>query len=225
MFGYVTEELLEALEVDMEGDRIDIATIGESVNSDAWHALITEPADQRLKMFDVAVNVSVRKQADQVKAAALGLRSVHKPSPRFTVEEGAGCNGLGDQLCSLFEDPSRADRVVADLRISHVAVARQADGRAVRLQRKGHRSFCQDPIEVRSGCEIEGVPLVPIGSPSVEADTVEDYEKELTWNAATTWIRLKLKIRHLELSGSWNCAVTIRIPYFGWRLASQEVIL
>src|SRR3990172_10901251 len=95
---------------------------------------------------------------------------------------------LCHELGALIEDTARAERVMADLGIPHVIVARQADGGPVRLERQ-IRALRHEPVQHRCPCQMERVTLVL----SADADPVHDNKQE---GSLTFYFSISLKGLH-----------------------------
>ena len=83
-------------------------------------------------MFVVRVHVAIGVQPQQVQGA--GPAMLDQLAPDVCLENRAGRDRPVDQFGALGEDPAGAERVVADLAITHVVVTRQTDRRAMRCQ-------------------------------------------------------------------------------------------
>src|SRR6478735_5691480 len=89
--------------------------------------------------------------------------------PRVAPKQGAVIDGRLHQLRALVVDATGAERVVADLTVAHVGVARHADGDAVRTER-GVQSVLTQPVEVGLTRQVHRVAFVVLP----EADSVHD---------------------------------------------------
>ena len=90
-------------------------------------------------------------------------RAALRPAPATSAPSNSApvAIALLDQLGALVEDPAGAERVVADLAVAHVVVARHADRRAVRAQ-LGRRAAACETIEGRRAREPDRVALVAL---------------------------------------------------------------
>ena len=93
--------------------------------------------DKGFQMIDMAVNVAVREQSDQVKALPIAARIGNQVLPDRAVKQASIGNGLVDQGRTLFENPTATDGVVADLTVAHVLVRGHPHRLAVGLEAGG----------------------------------------------------------------------------------------
>jgi hypothetical protein len=96
------------------------------------HALRVGAPDEREQLVDMAVDVAVRQEADEVQRGAARDDLGHEIAPGRAPEQRAGGERCAHQLRALIEHPAGAERVVPDLAVAHVGVARHAHRRAVR---------------------------------------------------------------------------------------------
>ena len=125
------EALLEAVDEGGGGPLADVAAVGQDVDPEVGHAVAGGAVDEGQQLVDVAVDVAVGEEPDQVERGLAGLRALDDGLPDVTLEEGPGRDGLVHQLGALVEDPAAAQRVVADLAVAHVVVGGQPGGDAV----------------------------------------------------------------------------------------------
>jgi hypothetical protein len=135
-------------------------------------AVAHRAAQHRVQVFFVAVHVAVAEQPDEVQRLARGAHAVDEPAPGLAVEHLAGLDRGVDPLGALLEDAAGADRVVADLAVAHVFVARQPDRGAVRGD--GHHAKAVEEVVERGRVrEVQRVAFVagPRPTPSRIAST------------------------------------------------------
>ncbi len=74
--------------------------------------------------------------------------------------------------------PTRADRIVPNLRVSHVAVGGQPHGTPVRFQLEKDRRIGEKAIEVWRRCAVKGVPWISLGEPAIQTHPVHDHQQQ-----------------------------------------------
>ena len=127
----------------------------------------------RLEVVDVAVDVAVGEQADEVQRGLVRQDAVGDLAPAGVLENRAGCDGVTHQRRALLEDAAAADGVVADLAVAHVLVARHADRAAVRLE-LGIDRVRLEPVEVRLHGALHIVAVGILADP----DPVHDHQDQ-----------------------------------------------
>jgi hypothetical protein len=100
---------------------------------------------------------------------------------------------LADEFRALFKDSPGADRVVTDFGVAHIRVVRKTDRGTVSLELEVYRRFGKESIQVRGIRKIKGVALVTFGLASVEADSVENHQHELTGHSTEIGSSLKIE--------------------------------
>ena len=125
---------------------------------------------------------------------AAGLRAVHRRAPRLALIEPLRGNCLVDQLRALCEDPARAQRVVPDFGIAHVAVRGLADGHAMRAQLGIQRLGKQRIERGRIGQE-DAVRFVAFA----DADAVHDDKEQWAVESGVILKRMQ-RVSHVRLS-------------------------
>ncbi|OPZ20348.1 MAG: hypothetical protein BWZ10_00684 [candidate division BRC1 bacterium ADurb.BinA364] len=128
--------------------------------------------EQGEELMDVAVDVAVGKQADEMNRSA-GARALDDLLPGGAFFQRAAFQGMIDELGALGKNTAGAKRVVADFGVAHVVIRRQPDGRAVRLELRIQRLVHQRVERGRIGLE-HAVRLVA----GAEADAVENRQHQ-----------------------------------------------
>ena len=162
----------EGVDVVERGGLRDVATVEEGVDADLLHAFLLRLFEHALQVVEVAVDVAVGEEADEVERAAL-LRLFDQGFPRGALEHASALDGGGDELRALFEHAAAAHGVVPDFAVAHVGVAGEADRGAVRLQR-GHREGGHHLVEERRVGVEDGVPFLVLA----DADAIHDDEDD-----------------------------------------------
>src|SRR6478609_10973493 len=111
--------------------------------------------------------------------------------PRVAPKQGAVIDGRLHQLRALVVDATGAERVVADLTVAHVGVARHADGDAVRTER-GVQSVLTQPVEVGLTRQVHRVAFVVLP----EADSVHDTGDDRAGGTGERRVSLELPTCH-----------------------------
>ena len=127
-------------------------------------------AQQGEQMRDVAVDVAVGQQAEEVEGLAGADAVGDQRLPCGGFKKLAVFDRLADELGALRVDLAAAQRVVADLRVAHIVVGGQADGRPVRLE-PSMRAGCKQMIERRSVRDRDCVAAAAV----TLADAVHNY--------------------------------------------------
>ena len=89
--------------------------------------------EHSLEVRDIAVDIAVGKESDEMKRAAV-LCLCNDFLPGFAFEHFPGGDCFGDQFRALSENASASHCVVSDFTVAHVVVAGQSDRRSVRLE-------------------------------------------------------------------------------------------
>jgi hypothetical protein len=197
--GNLEQDLFKPLQVEVVGNRNDIATIGQWVDPDFRHTLCSETPNERLKVVNVAVDIAVGKQPYEVERATVGLDILYQELPRLTIKYGAARDCLTDQLGALLENPPSGDSVVAHFRITHVAVAGQTYGLTVSFQLEKDRRSSKYAVEIWGGGEVKGVAFIAIGSSPIESDAIENHEQQLAWYAGELLVFFEIEFGHSML--------------------------
>jgi len=85
---------------------------------------------------------------------------------------------------------------MADLGITHILVAREADCSSVSLELEEDRRLSKQAIEVRGVRQIESVSVKTFGTAAKKTDTVENHEQKLSRNALEISVCVELEVRH-----------------------------
>jgi hypothetical protein len=158
--------------------------------------LLVAALQEREEVVDVAVDVPVGEEPDQVQGLAALARPVGELAPDRALEDAAaGDRGL-DELCALVEDAPAAERIVTYLAVAHVVVAGHADRGAVGIER-GRQGVLSEPVEIRRAGQPDGVGLVPAADP----DAVEDARYHRPRDAGEARSSLQLPV-HAWLPGN-----------------------
>ena len=126
----------------------DVATVQKNVDADPRHALFFGFRHHCLEVVNVRVDVTVRKQSEEVQGGVMVLYVGNQLFPSLGRKHFARFNGIGNQLCALRENLSRTERVVTDFAVAHIIVGGESHRRAVRFQ-GNHWVFFHQHIEVR----------------------------------------------------------------------------
>jgi len=100
------------------------------VQPDLFETQRGAPVDQDVKLIDVRMDVSVRKQPDKMDRASV-LGAAGDAVPDVGLKNPAGLKGGVDQTGALVKNPARAHRVVPDFAVAHIVIRGQSDGCAV----------------------------------------------------------------------------------------------
>ncbi|MFO0632161.1 MAG: hypothetical protein U0168_04845 [Nannocystaceae bacterium] len=98
-------------------------------------------AQQREQVIDVAVDVAVQEQAQQVQRLAGAPHVRDGVAPARAFEQRTRGDSVAHELGTLIEDAPGPERIVADLAVAHVRVAGHADRAAVGQQRAIRRQL------------------------------------------------------------------------------------
>ncbi len=141
---------------------------------DPGSLLHPEPArelEQRSEVLEVRVDAAGRDEPEQVDVAAARPGALERLDERVVLGERAVPDRLVHPHQVLVEDPARADRQVADLRVPHLA-RRQADRLAGGLEGRV-RVLAPEPVEDGRVGELDRV----AGAGRSAAPAVEDDER------------------------------------------------
>ncbi len=105
--------------------------VEQDVNASLLHALLVAAPQHGEEVLDVAVDVAVRKKADEMHGLATRADLANELLPFVALEYFAAFDGHLDALCALIEDTPCSEGVVPNLAVAHVVVTGQADSRAV----------------------------------------------------------------------------------------------
>ena len=148
-------------EVVDRGMRRDVAAVGERVDP----RLLGRKPEQRAQVVDVRVHAPVRHEPEQVDIPP----ALERLAQHLVLEQRPVLDRAVHAHQVLEEDPSRADRQVADLRVAHLA-RRQPDRLAGRLQGRV-RVLGPEPVEHRRVGQVDGVARTRrCAAPAVEDD-------------------------------------------------------
>jgi hypothetical protein len=170
--GERLEERLEAVHVEQRRGRRHVAAVEQQVDAGLLDALGLRLTQHRLEVVDMAVDVAVGEQADEMERGLVLEHAVGDLAPAGVLEDRAGRDGVADQRRALLEDPAAADGVVADLAVAHVLIARHADRAAVRLE-LGVDRVRLEPVVVRLHGALH---IVAVGV-LADADPVHDHQQ------------------------------------------------
>ena len=170
-------------------------------SSSAWTYSFLQPAlaaraEHRLEVVEVAVDVAVAEQAEEVDRAAAGAAR-DDLVPRLALEDRAALDRAPDEHRALRVDLARAERVVADLAVAHVVVARQADRLAVGAQ-LGADSRDPQPVHRRGRSDRDRIRLVAGAAP----DAVHHDQDDRTFRSHLARVRAQ-EGRHGGTLRSW----------------------
>ena len=140
--------VLELLHIVQRGGSGNIAAVEQDVAVDALCTLGVRVAQHGDQVADVGMHVAVGQQAEEVQRLAVLLGVFKQVFPRIRGKERAVQDGFVDEFRALRIDLAAAERVMADLRVAHIVVGRQADGRAVCLE-PVVRAGSQQTVEIR----------------------------------------------------------------------------
>ncbi|OQA26311.1 MAG: hypothetical protein BWY59_01432 [Verrucomicrobia bacterium ADurb.Bin345] len=174
----ILEKSLQAVHVDQRGCGGDVPPVEQDMHPGLLHPFLFGPAQHGLEMINVAVHVAVGKKPDEMQRRFVRAAVVDEALPCFALEQRAAADRLAHQARALIEHPAAPDRVVSDLTVSHVVVARHADGLAVSLQLGIERMLAQ-PMHVR--CR-GGSHEVPLGV-TPNSDAVHDQQHNRAFRA------------------------------------------
>ena len=168
------EEFFEGADV-VEGARLGhVAPVEQDVDPDPGDLLLVAARDHREQVLDVAVDIAVGEQAEEVERLARVahvLGQLLPGAPALAIEDRTAVDRLLDELGSLIEDASGAERVVADLAVAHVGVVGHPDRLAMGAQ-LGRGRVRSEPVEVRRARQPDRVGFVLASA----ADAIHDAD-------------------------------------------------
>lgn len=172
--GEFVEEFFDAFDVGQGALSGDVASVEQDVESYGEQVVAVGLMEEGFDVVDVAVDVAVGEQADEVQRGVVFLDVVHDFLPGggsvvFGVEEGAGADGDVDSFCALVVDFPGAKGVVSDFGVAHVFVGGHADVGPVGKE-GGLGDSGVEVVHGRGAGEEDGVASVVAS----DADAVED---------------------------------------------------
>ena len=139
------------------------------------HTVCLRALDHFAEVVDVGVNVTVGEKTDEVERGSVIFRILCERFPCFALENFTGFDRFRNKLCALSENLTGAERVMANLGVTHIVVAHKTNSLAVSL--KLHpRIFCHKHIERGSVCVFNRVARAVCG----DTYTVHNDSKERT---------------------------------------------
>ena len=149
------EKRFKRIDVVQCGSLPYVTTVEQNVYADGRHAFLLRLGEHCLQVVDVAVDVTVGEQPQEVElAAVLGIGD--QRFPRIGGEHLAAFDRRGYELGALCEHLTAAQCVVTDLGVAHIVIRGQTDRRTMRTERD-HRIFRHKTIEIRGTREIYGI--------------------------------------------------------------------
>ncbi len=113
----------------------NIAPVEQNVHPHRPHTLFPGTLDERAQMVQMAMDVAVGEQTDEMDRAARRLGAGDNLAPGGPLPDRTGGNRVGDQRGALAIHLPGPDRVMTHLRVAHVLVGRHAHGSTMRAQR------------------------------------------------------------------------------------------
>ena len=169
------EQSLEGLHV-LEGAGLPhVPAIEEHVDPSLGHAVFGGPAEHRVQMLLVAVDVAVGEETDEVERLTALLDLGHCLLPDLALEDLPALDGQLDPLGALVVNATGPEGVVAHLAVAHVVVAGQPHRLAM-----GPEGDRDRPLEGGEGVEVggsgqpDGVAFVA----TAETDPVHDHHQD-----------------------------------------------
>jgi hypothetical protein len=173
----------------------DVPPIDQDVNPHRRHAFFPGAQDHCPQVIDVAMDIAVGEETDEVDHAAPALGAGNDLLPGGTLPDRARGDGAGDQGCALTVNLTGADRIVTDLGVAHVLVGRHADGNAMGAQ-GDVRVVGEKPVKGRLSGSSDGAPDIGLG----DAVAVHDDRDDRALNSRERGRFLQ----HDGFLGKWN---------------------
>ena len=130
----LAEEGLEGFDVIKRAGFRYITPVEQDMHTHGLDAFLFGAHDHCLEVIDMAMHVTVGKQANEMDATAARFGAGDDLLPRRSLPDGAGGNGVGNQRSALAIHLPRANGVVPNFGIPHIIVGRHPHGRPVRTQ-------------------------------------------------------------------------------------------
>jgi len=187
----IVQHLLEGFDVLERAGLGYIAPVEQNVHAHVLHAFFVASPQHCKQVLDVAVHVAIRKQPDEVHRFTALLDAANELFPFFAFEDLAAVDRHLDTLGALIEDAPRSERVVPDLAVPHIVVARETYGRAMRRKPRGQR----DPgkaIERGRPSEPNRIALIRCTAPHA----IHDDDEHGSLNARKSRVLFELPIGH-----------------------------
>ncbi len=154
------------------------------MDADLGDAVAGGLREQGEEVVDVAVDVAVGQQADEVEWLAGVLDGGDGVVPSRAGEQGfAGDRNL-HELGALVEDPPGTQGVVSDFAVAHVAVGRHPDRSAVGQQAGERRQAAQ---RVERGCMCKRNSVADVAA--ADADAVHDDSDDRAYRGFSGGVR------------------------------------
>ena len=164
------EIFFKGIDVVQSGSFGNVTTVQQSMDPDLFHAFFVRLFDHALEVVDVAVNIPIGEETDEVERAAC-LCGGDQFLPGLTGKHLAAADGFGDQHGALGEDSAAAHGVVTDFTVAHVCIGGQTNGGAVGFERC-HGHGVHELVEERSVGVQNGIAFFVLADP----DTVHNDE-------------------------------------------------
>ena len=148
--GELLQHRFELLQIHQRGGWRHITPVKQRMHAHLLHPGRLRLLQHRNQMANMTVHIAIGKQTDEMKLRAMLDHMGNQFLPRRTLEQRAIVDRILDQTRALRKNAPRADRIMPDLSVAHVLIARHTDGGAVGLELGIHRVLLQ-PVQMRLG--------------------------------------------------------------------------
>ena len=147
----------KGINVFQSGGFRHIASVQKNMDPDGSHPFFFCLFQHPFQVGNIAVNVSVREQSQEVKSAA-GLGFGDHIFPGLPFKHLACRDGFGNQFGSLGKDSAAAHGIVTDFTVAHIFIAGQSHGSTVCFEERGGVLFHQ-LMKEGGGAVQHGIPV------------------------------------------------------------------